>query len=446
MAIESLTFTHLGPFDKAEFQFDPQINVLVGPNNTGKTTALLALAEAVITPFGFPTKLVRQGSAIEISCHCSGDKPVVHHGPMPITANEKGHWNAARTGDLKATQEKLGFCAYIPAIRFNTNYRSRGPALSFDEANPQQMLVRETLRGMVVEGEKKDYENPVSMLRDDRIVHEIINLDYRAYRENDPTIREVVDRIASLASQITEGFPIVFSGVAERDNGYYLEFKTPDGQVPLNVLSQGTQSLIQWVGRLVVGYARHYNFEKDHAERPAVLIIDEIDAHLHPGWQRRILPALSQAYPKLQIFCSTHSPLMLAGLNAGQIHLLRRGSKGHIDISRNEADVHGWSADEILSHFLGIASATDLGTESDLQRLRALRGKIKLTAKEMMDLEQLRTKVQTALQNGPLASLNEVLHAKPSGAKADLDSSKKAPSAHQPKPNRGRMLVRGPRT
>lgn len=412
MPIESLKFTNLGPFDEATFEFDPSVNVLVGPNNSGKTTALLAIAEALISPFDFPKKLLKKRSRIAIGCRFADGKTTIHQGPLPITAGESKEWNRAEIKLLLTTQEALGFCAYVPAIRFNTNYRSKGPSLSFEEAMKLPMR-QMPLPGIEVSVQRIDYENPVSMLRDDRIVHDIINLDYRAYREHNAFIRKVIERIASVASQITEGFPITFAGVEEEENGYFLAFETPDGRVPLNVLSQGTQSLIQWLGRLVVGYARHYEFAGDYDQRPGVLIIDEIDAHLHPSWQRRILPALSKAFPKLQIFCSTHSPLMLAGLNAGQIHLLRRESKGRISISKNEADVHGWSADEILSHFLGLSSTTDLGTESDLQRLRSLRGKVKLTPEESAELEQLRTKVQTALQNGPLASITKSIHTAP---------------------------------
>lgn len=409
MAIASLKFTHLGPFDEAEFEFDPNINVLVGPNNTGKTTALLTLAEAAIQPFDFPAKLVRPNARIEVHCIFPEGKRSVHEGPMPIKGGDKGAWGDGRYGSLSLDAKKHGFCAYVPAIRFNTNYRSKGPALSFEESRGKRMTVIETAQGASLVEEKSDYENPVSMLRDDRIVHEIINLDYRAYRENNSTIRSVVERIAALASRITEGFPIEFSGVAEDKNGYFLEFKTPDGKMPLSVLSQGTQSLLQWLGRLVVGYARHYKFADDYAKKPGVLIIDEIDAHLHPSWQRRILPALSEEFPHLQIFCSTHSPLMLAGLSAGQIHLLRRSSKGHVEVTRNEADVHGWSADEILKYFLGVSAATDLETESDLEDLRALRAKPKLSPGEKQKLEALRNKVQAALQSGPLGTIQEAL-------------------------------------
>ncbi|MCH7814292.1 MAG: AAA family ATPase, partial [Planctomycetes bacterium] len=59
MPISALRFTNLGPFDEVEFEFDPQVNVLVGPNNCGKSTVLLALADISVDPFSLPLKLIR---------------------------------------------------------------------------------------------------------------------------------------------------------------------------------------------------------------------------------------------------------------------------------------------------------------------------------------------------------------------------------------------------
>jgi hypothetical protein len=48
------------------------------------------------------------------------------------------------------------------------------------------------------------------------------------------------------------------------------------------------------------------------------MIIDEIDAHLHPTAQQRIMPILRRHFPRMQIFCSTHSPLMLVASSLGK--------------------------------------------------------------------------------------------------------------------------------
>ena len=108
--------------------------------------------------------------------------------------------------------------------------------------------------------------------------------------------------------------------------------------MPLNVLSQGTQSIIQMLAHLLIGYAEYYDYPVDLEDKPGILIIDEIDAHLHPSWQRRIIPTLTKHFPELQIFCSTHSPLMLAGSKEGQVQLLTRDDHGKVVVSKNETD------------------------------------------------------------------------------------------------------------
>ena len=243
-----------------------------------------------------------------------------------------------------------------------------------------------------------------SLIGNEAIIQKIIDLDYAAYRRQRPEMRAIVETMASLASEITDGFSIKFRGVEEDEDGLFPLFGTPDGDLPLNVLSQGTQSIIQCLAHFLFGYAEYYDFPPDLEEKPGILIIDEIDAHLHPSWQRRIIPTLTQHFPNLQIFCSTHSPLMLAGLKAGQVQLLRRDPEGRVSVSTNDPDIAGWTADEILRNFLEVPSPTDLATAGHVSRLQKLWSKEKLTSAEAEELEQLRHTVNRDLLRGPVAA------------------------------------------
>ncbi len=60
MPILSLEIRNVGPFEHIKFQFDKQVNVFVGPNNSGKSTALAALGDIVVYPFRFPKSLLRE--------------------------------------------------------------------------------------------------------------------------------------------------------------------------------------------------------------------------------------------------------------------------------------------------------------------------------------------------------------------------------------------------
>jgi hypothetical protein len=248
-----------------------------------------------------------------------------------------------------------------------------------------------------------------SWTSDREIIDRIIDLDYLSHLKRKPAIRKALDRAADLAGRITEGFPIEFVGVDSEHGGFFPRFKTPDGEMPLNVLSQGTQSILQWCYQVTIGYSEFYDFPDGLDDKPGILIIDEIDAHLHPSWQRRILPALTQMFPSLQIFCAAHSPMTLAGLRAGQVQLLKRDEQGHVTVSRNETDILGWTVDEIYSGFMGV-DPTDLETVENLEKLRTLRRKRgELTASERTEMERLRTAVGRDLSEGLWAEHVEIL-------------------------------------
>ncbi len=138
-------------------------------------------------------------------------------------------------------------------------------------------------------------------------------------------------------------------------------------------LSSGTQATLLWVWALTLKMVNHYRWVLNWNEEPAILLIDEIENHLHPTWQRRVIPALLEHFPGLQIFATTHSPFVVAGLKAGQVHLLKRDENGVVTATTNEEDVIGWTADEILRNLMGVDDPTDKDTAEAAREFRRLR-------------------------------------------------------------------------
>lgn len=126
---------------------------------------------------------------------------------------------------------------------------------------------------------------------------------------------------------------------------------------------------------------------------PFILVIDEIENHLHPTWQRRVIPTLLEYFPNVQIIATTHSPFVVAGLKAGQVHVLDRDADGVVTVSTNEHDVIGWTTDEILRTFMGVDEPTDQLTIHRRERLLELRRKDALTDEEAAEMERLRHQV-----------------------------------------------------
>ena len=185
------------------------------------------------------------------------------------------------------------------------------------------------------------------------------------------------------------------------------------GALPLRVLSSGTQGTMLWIWTLAAAMATHYLWDSNWNERPAILLIDEIENHLHPTWQRRVIPALLDHFPGLQIFATTHSPFVVAGLKAGQVHLLRRDENG-VTATTNTEDVIGWTADEILRNMMGVDDPTDDATAAAARELRQLRQEPPRTnpddeARRQERMQELRQQVdRDLLAGGPMEAQREL--------------------------------------
>lgn len=443
MPITNLSFTDFGPFDNISFDFDRRVNVFTGPNNTGKTSVLLILGELLVYPFAAPEKLFRSISPTWSITYSTRDGIKELSGTMPSLVEP-----------MLDLYKSIGYTCLIPAQRSGTDYRASGPsakidleahvdslATLLDRARPSEVRaigyaalrqnIRETMESEDPEFIKRRrliLSDP-TIVGDQEIIQKLVDLDYSSYRKKQPEIRDVVNKIISFVSEITEGFPMTFAGIGEDEGGLFPQMMTPSGVLPVHVLSQGTRSIMHWLSHLIIGYAEYYDFPKSLEEKPGILIIDEIDAHLHPSWQRRIIPTLLKHFPKLQIFCSTHSPLMLAGLKAGQIQLLQREHDGTLSVSRNEPDIAGWTTDEILRNFLNVPTPTDMATADHVARLKELRHKEKLTNIEERELEVLRGTIGADLLGGPGAELVENFAEELRRAREELRVSEKATSS-----------------
>jgi predicted ATP-binding protein involved in virulence len=83
-------------------------------------------------------------------------------------------------------------------------------------------------------------------------------------------------------------------------------------------------------------------------ETPGLILIDELETHLHPRWQRAITQGLAKAFPSAQFIASTHSPQVLSELRADQILLLQPGS----DRTRHPLRTWGLTSNEVLEEVM----------------------------------------------------------------------------------------------
>jgi predicted ATP-binding protein involved in virulence len=172
--------------------------------------------------------------------------------------------------------------------------------------------------------------------------------------------KEAVVRIERIISDIIEQrFAFVLN---EDPLGVLVEV---DGQaLDMELLPDGLKSILSWVADLLMRLDR-IPWENDVPvlERPFLLFLDEIEVHLHPAWQRKILPAVQELFPNAQVFVSTHSPFVIASADDAWIYPLVR--KGPFSTMREPIpSMKGNSYATILREALGIDASFSTQVES----------------------------------------------------------------------------------
>ena len=113
---------------------------------------------------------------------------------------------------------------------------------------------------------------------------------------NGPNQR-LLAKFFNVIETLTEGVRIKFAGVDPATEQINVE--TDDGLVPLDYVSQGTASLISWVGVVLQRLYEVYGADEDPTQRFFLVLMDEIDAHMHPAWQRIMLNRVRKLFPKM---------------------------------------------------------------------------------------------------------------------------------------------------
>ncbi len=140
-------------------------------------------------------------------------------------------------------------------------------------------------------------------------------------------------------------------------------------RAPLTALSDGYLTTTGWVLDLV---ARWSERQRRNGEMPngdfrhrmtGLVLVDEIDLHLHPRWQARVVGDLRRQFPRLSFVATTHQPMSLLGAETGEIHVLHRDPETQA-ILVDQVDIPpGTRADQVLTgDWFGLSSTLDADT------------------------------------------------------------------------------------
>ncbi len=195
----------------------------------------------------------------------------------------------------------------------------------------------------------------------------------------------------------------------------FVEFKTADGWIPLRQLGHGYRTTAAWVVDLASRLVERDPDNDDPLAQPAVVLVDEIDLHMHPKWQRHLMQDLSARFPNAQFVVTAHSPLIAQAAEDANLVLLRREGD-RVVIENKMPFLHGWRVDQVLtSDLFGLPSSRPPQLDGLLRRRGEILTKAKLTEADKKELARLEAEIgdlpggETAAETKMLALLREAL-------------------------------------
>lgn len=149
----------------------------------------------------------------------------------------------------------------------------------------------------------------------------IIDLDYRSGK----------DGLSIVKDALNDFLPGTTFEDIDKEKKQVL-FKTMGVVVPLEQLSDGYQNMASWIGDLMFRVTETFRDHKKPLETKGLLLIDEIDLHLHPKWQRRLIEFIGNKLPNFQVIATTHSPLTAQQAGENELYALKSSEKEKIEI------------------------------------------------------------------------------------------------------------------
>ncbi|MDI0779418.1 AAA family ATPase [Escherichia coli] len=392
--IESVTLNDIGVFDSIRLDFPmisseaedatkAEIHILTGPNGCGKSTVLYALA-GVLNPDTYGDSLVRKryhGITSKVDFRFYGVS-----GGYGVKSDEMLHdyiiqteayyyringtfetpvWDNRPWLDMSQnlTAKKFDYVAlaYSGSRAVQTGYIfssiqniTQSPfenALSFDQTVRPQLLAQWIANN----------RTQAALAKDDGAEEEAKQFDI------------AINHITTFVNDICQ------LGLTFHLQRNPLEVKVGLGnrRVSLDTLPEGLKSIISWIADMALRLEGiPWKEKRDIFSQPIILFLDEVDIHLHPKWQRRILPAIQKLLPNAQVFVSTHSPFVVGSVEDAFVYRLpepQRNICSDASIRENVPAVKsgaGKSYQMILAEIFDVDEEFDVETERQLAEFK----------------------------------------------------------------------------
>jgi len=395
MKIKKLHLENIGVFDRLDLEFQAnkspekkaEIHLFTGTNGTGKSTLLYALAGALVWPFRQKEYLIRQ--------RFRNDKPNAF---VEVLFEEEQVINYA-----PKNLPQRSYFTDQPLIKESTNAFWSDKPLCYAYANPSQPSVDQFLSHFLQSPQTPQeregrsfaafaYSGNRSLNSLDELTIEELNgdpLDNALSFLESTDSRQIIQSIA--AQKMKQAIELSQNNQKEAEQynqviqqieqaihsivGWEVKFKLEakpfnlfleiDGKVlEFDVLPEGLKSMMSLLADLIRRLDKiAWLDECPLLERHFLLFLDEIDIHLHPAWQRKILPVIQKLFPNAQMFVSTHSPFVVGSVSDAYVYSFKLQENGVSILEKVEESKAGNSYSLILEDVFGVEESFDEETE-----------------------------------------------------------------------------------
>lgn len=384
MRIDSLAVRNFNGFDRREFDFHPHFNLLVGDNATGKTSVLDALSIGLASWFlgipGYARVLGIDAKQVRMVAHphqdsCTFEKQF----PCLISAcgsvmgrnlkwTRELHHEGARTSSVDAK--------VISSLASETANRVRGgedvtiPLICtygterlWFEATHRPSKKREGAKGRLP-SRLDGYLDCINFEIQESALLDWIRAETSASIQSPPSETIALSAVKKAIVGCVEGAVSLYYD--ERYKDLVVNFERFGYQLFQN-LSDGQRIVLTLVGDLVkrATTLNPHLGDRVLAQTPGVVLVDELDLHLHPKWQRHIIRDLKRTFPSIQFIATTHSPQLIGEVEPDEIILLGEQRP------ENPPQSYGMDANWILRNVMG-ADERDTGIKAKLDEAEKL--------------------------------------------------------------------------
>lgn len=332
MKIKEIELNNIGCIRHLHLDFNENMNILCGPNSVGKTTIIESVASMFI--FGQPTvKRNVAGDMGSLYAKIEVDRQIKEKTIEIKKFNPLESENASSFSDLTSK---------IISIKTSRIFGySKLAAIPSDQPRERPTLWNEAISGVTFDGVKGWFVNRYLYSAREGTLSEEQILNYH-----------LAERCFSIIN-----CQYSFSRVMGATNDIMVN--TPQGEIYFEYLSSGFKSIIYLLFSTIKEIEFRFKEQNLKAEDfDGIILIDEIEIHLHPEWQERIIHILKKTFPCAQFILTTHSPHVIQTAEPNQVMALQLDEDSNVilrtDLQTGKYGFKGWTVEEILYDVMGM--------------------------------------------------------------------------------------------